>query len=638
MASNSNYLIGKTLGTCRIEKLIGQGGMGVVYLARQIRPARYVAVKVLLPNLTADSQVYKEFLARFQREADVIARLEHINIMPIYEYGEQDNITYLVMPYLPGGSLRDKLVQQPVPSLRDTVNYISQAASALDYAHAQHVIHRDLKPANFLLHNDGRLVLADFGIARIMQENNTPAVSTLTSTGMMLGTPEYMAPEMFTGNLIDYRSDIYALGIILYQLLSGQVPFKGNTFYSIATRHLQDIPPSLHATHPALPIEIDEIIQTALAKKPENRFKSAGALAQALRNTFSLTPETDMLSLPTIITASPPAPAIETLRVVNPTTDPTKLMPEPQREGFTPVSIAQPVTPPIRPHVETKSRQQPLLLFVGILLVIALIVGGVLIGLQINKSNAGAGVITGTTTTISPTAHSATTASLSPTSSGATATPTTQPTLSPTVPPATTIPKGALLYHGAEPGAVSNTSGPCDNGNEHWADYSVNSAPIIQCQGTSTLITNPNNDPPDLDGTFLISLPGGQYPTSNYIIEVQLQQSSTSHADFGVYFRNQPGNLQGVYTFLIHSNNTWGAYAYNNTTGAPTQIAQGNIGNAYASITIDVVANGSAFTFYANGQKLANINDSTYATGTAGIAVDAGGTVTASNFALYKIA
>lgn len=627
MTSNSNDLVGKTLGTCRIEKLIGQGGMGVVYLARQIRPARYVAVKVLLPNLTADSQVYKEFLARFQREADVIARLEHINILPIYEYGEQDGITFLIMPYLPGGSLRDKLAQQPVPTLRDTVNYISQAASALDYAHAQHVIHRDLKPANFLLHNDGRLVLADFGIARIMQESNSTPISTLTSTGMMLGTPEYMAPEMFTGNLIDYRSDIYALGIILYQLLSGQIPFRGNTFYSIATKHLHDAPPLIHATHPVIPAEIDEIIQTALAKKPENRFKSAGALAQALRNTFSLTPETDMLSLPTIITASPPAPAVETMRVVNPMTDSTKFMPEPPQERLTPVGFTQPITPPIRPHIETRSRQQPLLLFVGILLVIALIVGGVLIGLQINKGNSNTGPAVSTVTTV----VTSITSKVTTTPFNATATPTNQPALSPTVPPATTIPKGTLLYQAISPGA------PCDTGKGQWANYYVNNKPTIQCQGTSTFISNTNTDPPDLVGTFLKLLPGGQFPPPNYVVEVQLQQTASPGADFGVYFRNQPGNLNGVYTFLIHPDGTWSTYIYYNA-GGQSPLKSGSFGDAHAPVTIDVVANGSNFTFYANGNEIGNVQDITYPTGTPGIAVDAGGTVIASNFALYAIA
>src|SRR5579859_7052249 len=166
-------MTGRTLGNCILERMVGQGGMGSVYLAQQIRPSRRVAVKVLHLNLSMNSEVYQEFLARFRREADVIARLEHINIMPIYEYGEQDGLAYLVMPHLTGGSLRDVLKQRGALSLQEAATYIDQAAAALDYAHAQSVIHRDLKPANFLLHADGRLVLADFGIARIMEDNNS---------------------------------------------------------------------------------------------------------------------------------------------------------------------------------------------------------------------------------------------------------------------------------------------------------------------------------------------------------------------------------------------------------------------------------------------------------------------------------
>src|SRR6266571_8259933 len=226
MASSNNDLIGKTLGTCTLEKLIGRGGMGTVYLARQIRPSRQVAVKVLLPNAVMDHEVRTEFLARFRREADLIARLEHVNIMPIHEYGEQDGLAYLVMPYLAGGSLRDVLARQGALSLQETTRYMKQAAEALDYAHKQGVIHRDLKPSNFLLHSDGRLVLADFGIARMMQGNGNALGVTLTGTGTLLGTPEYMAPEMIRGGQVDGCTDIYELGIVLFQMLSGTVPFK----------------------------------------------------------------------------------------------------------------------------------------------------------------------------------------------------------------------------------------------------------------------------------------------------------------------------------------------------------------------------------------------------------------------------
>src|SRR5690242_13701197 len=259
MANSRGDLTGQTLGSCILERRIGQGGMGTVYLARQIRPARNVAVKVLLPNLAMDSQVYQEFLARFRREADVIAKLEHVNIMPIYEYGEQEGLAYLVMPYLTGGSLRDILAQRGALPIEEIVRYIDQAASALDYAHVQGVIHRDLKPANFLLHADGRLVLADFGIARMMEERSAGA--TLTKTGSMLGTPEYMAPEMARGQSVDYRADIYELGIVLFEMLCGHVPFTGDTSYAVIIKHVQDPLPLLHQINSAISPEMDVVVQ-----------------------------------------------------------------------------------------------------------------------------------------------------------------------------------------------------------------------------------------------------------------------------------------------------------------------------------------------------------------------------------------
>jgi serine/threonine protein kinase len=283
MTSNNSDLTGRVLGTCTLEKLIGRGGMGVVYLAQQVRPVRRVAVKVLLPNTLTSSEVYKQFLARFQREANLIAQLEHINIMPIYEYGEQDGLAFLVMPYLTGGSLRDLLTRRGALSFPETMNYLEQAASALDYAHAHSVIHRDLKPANFLLHADGRLVLADFGIARIMQDSSSTIGSTLTGTGMFLGTPDYMAPEMARGEYIDRRADIYELGIVLYQMLSGDVPFKGDTPLVVAVKHMQEPLPSLHQVNPTIPLAVDAVVQQATAKRREDRFFSVLEFAQAFR-------------------------------------------------------------------------------------------------------------------------------------------------------------------------------------------------------------------------------------------------------------------------------------------------------------------------------------------------------------------
>src|SRR5438270_7929971 len=282
LESISNQLNGRTLGTCTLQGLIGRGGMGAVYLAQQARPIRHVAVKVLLPNAMMNSGMYQAFLARFQREANLIAQLEHVNIMPIYEYGEQDGLAYLVMPYLTGGSLRDILAQRGALSLRETMTYLDQAASALDYAHAHGIIHRDLKPANFLLHADGRLVLADFGIARMMQDGS-PNASTLTGTGMLVGTPDYMAPEMAHGEQIDQRADIYELGILLFQMLTGRVPFTGSTPLMVAVKHIQEPLPSLSYMNPTIPPPVDAVVMTATAKGRDDRYMSALDLAQAFR-------------------------------------------------------------------------------------------------------------------------------------------------------------------------------------------------------------------------------------------------------------------------------------------------------------------------------------------------------------------
>lgn len=394
MASNSDNLIGKTLGTCTLEKLIGQGGMGEVYLARQARPSRYVAVKVLLPNTMMNSEVYRAFLARFQREADVIAKLEHINIMPIYEYGEEDGLAYLVMPYLPGGSLREMLAQRGAFSQQQTAIYIDQAAAALDYAHGHGVIHRDIKPSNFLLHSDGRLILADFGIARIMRENNSTSGSTLTSTGMFLGTSEYMAPEMLRGEQIDHRADIYELGVVLFQMLSGQVPFKGDTPIVVATKHLQEPLPLLHQRNLTIPVTVDTVVQKATAKNRENRYPSAGALAQALHVAISSPDypsesETELRNAPTLLSSRSSIP---------PVIAPSYQTPSPVQHPLTPIIVSAsdwsrgavphgglatpgvPLYPP--PPPPQPKRTQPWWLLIAAFFVIVIAFGGVFLALQ----------------------------------------------------------------------------------------------------------------------------------------------------------------------------------------------------------------------------------------------------------------
>ncbi len=661
MASNRGDLTGKILGTCTLERLIGQGGMGAVYLARQTRPARRVAVKVLLPNTMMSTDVYEAFLARFRREADVVAKLEHVNIMPIYEYGEQDSLAYLVMPYLTGGSLSDILKNQGALSLEESAKYIDQAASALDYAHAQGVVHRDLKPANFLLAADGRLVLADFGIARIMED--TTGSAGLTSTGMIIGTPEYMAPEMVNGEQVDYRADIYELGVVLFQMLSGHVPFKGTTPLVVITKHMQELLPSLHQLNPSISVAIDAVIQKATAKRREDRYVSLSAMAQDFHNAIhqpqSNAPYVpfivDMQNNPTVLSSSeptitqgtqgqyntPPLPNAAYYNQNNPNLQQTNAyggyVPPPPPTPYSTYNTSQIADPY---QTSKNNNYRPLLVILGIVVALLLIVGGISAGVLLNRNSQGNTTPTATPTTSTqpttaatatkaptPTATYTPTPTPSPTAQP-TATATPKPTPTPTTQPAT-VPVGSLIYSTANPGAGSG----CDSGGGKWENYN---GVQITCQSGKTRISN-TSQTPSINGTFLTSVPGQTFP-SNYVVQVQLQQDSSSSADFGIYFRNQPGSQQGVYTFLVHPDGTWGAYVYNNTTGKATQIDKGQLGDSHALVTLAVVVSGSHFTFYANGNSLGSVDDTTYASGTAGIAVFQNATITASNFELYNTA
>ncbi|GAB4552132.1 MAG: hypothetical protein OHK0023_19750 [Anaerolineae bacterium] len=264
-------LIGQTVGQFEIKDVVGGGGMGTVYRAVQVGIGREVAVKVLNADLTDSEQ----FIARFEREAQTIASLEHAHIIPLYSYGKHETYIYLVMPLKTGGNL-GKLIQEtkgrmPIPEVSRIINQIS---SALDHAHLKGIIHRDLKPANILLDEGNNVFLTDFGIARRLGETK------LTAPGTVVGSPTYMSPEAWRGEDPSPETDVYSLGVILFELLTGQPPFVEKVPTRLMMMHLNDAPPSLLAFRPDLPSEFEVVFQRALSKERQDRFHSAGEFAQ----------------------------------------------------------------------------------------------------------------------------------------------------------------------------------------------------------------------------------------------------------------------------------------------------------------------------------------------------------------------
>ena len=254
----------KTIDRYIIQRQLGRGGMATVYLAHDPRFKRDVAIKLLPRDLLHESS----FKSRFTREAQTIAALEHPAIVPVYDFGEANGQPYLVMRYMSGGSLSERIERGPC-SVEDASKILKRIGSALDYAHSQGVVHRDLKPANILFDNFGNSYLADFGIVRLAE-----ASTTLTETNAIIGTPAYMSPEQVHGDkVLDGRSDIYSLAIILFEMLTGKQPFEADTPAKVMMRHVLDPIPSVREANPDLPVGSGKIFFTGLAKERNDRRK-----------------------------------------------------------------------------------------------------------------------------------------------------------------------------------------------------------------------------------------------------------------------------------------------------------------------------------------------------------------------------
>src|SRR5512141_730064 len=276
---DNNLQPGQMLGPYRIISKIGQGGMATVYKAYQPSMDRNVAIKVL-PTQLAESP---EFVQRFKQEARTIARLEHPHILPVFDYGESDGTAYFVMRYLDAGTLKDRMQAGRPLALNEIDRIFTQLTDALSYAHTHGVVHRDLKPANALIDTEGNLFLTDFGIAKILES----ASPRLTQTDAIMGTPAYISPEQAQAQPVDQRSDIYSLGIILYEMVTGRVPFTADTPLAVILKHVSNPLPLPSSIKPDIPEAIEQVILKALAKNPDDRFDTVAEFAAAWKRALN---------------------------------------------------------------------------------------------------------------------------------------------------------------------------------------------------------------------------------------------------------------------------------------------------------------------------------------------------------------
>ena len=270
----------KTLGRYNIERVIGKGAMGVVYEGVDPRLGRRVAIKTILKS-HLDDDTAKDFAMRFVREAQAVARLNHPNIVQVYDFGEEGEMAYLVMEFIRGKELKNFFDANERFDIKEAVRIMCELCDALDFAHQAGIVHRDIKPANVMLDHQARTKLTDFGVARVQDTDKTSVERT--QAGTMVGTPAYMSPEQITGGTIDRRSDVFSAGIILYQFLTGEKPFTGSGAWTIAKKIIQEEPALPSSLNNAVTALFDALVNKALAKDPEQRFQSAKDFAIALK-------------------------------------------------------------------------------------------------------------------------------------------------------------------------------------------------------------------------------------------------------------------------------------------------------------------------------------------------------------------
>jgi hypothetical protein len=442
-------LIGQMLGAFQVVAPLGAGGMAQVYKAYQPSVGRYVALKVL-PRAFAEDPA---FVARFEQEARLVANLEHPNIVPVYDFGQASGYMYIAMRLMTGGSLHEQMSSRPM-ALERIRSIMAQVGDALDYAHSRGVVHRDLKPSNILLDDRGHYLLSDFGIAKTLA-----ATMQLTTPGDVLGTASYMSPEQGLGRPVDARSDIYALGVILYRLATGRVPFEGPTPLATAVQHVETPPPAPSLVNPAIPPALEQVILTTLAKDPNARYATAGEFVAAVNAALPGVAPAASTPLPAVARTTPgairPAPVYEP-----PTTKPPARRAEPPYAGG-PDQPDQLGDAGGDEYQDDGAGRMVRLLIGAALIVAVLCIASTAIATWVVLQP-----LPRATDTSAPPTATVRRPSATPTAT-ATVTPSPTPTLSPTVPPIRTRPSEQGLFRIARAGNIT-LDGQFDDWNGNW--------------------------------------------------------------------------------------------------------------------------------------------------------------------------
>jgi serine/threonine protein kinase len=627
-------LEGRTLGRYELRRLIGKGGMAHVYEAYDSQTDRFVAVKIF-------KREDEEMLRRFIREAQLMASLRHPHLVPIYDSGSAplDNFTvyYIVMPYMQGGTLRARIRRSPL-TLQEACNAMRDIADALDYIHRQGIVHRDIKASNILLNEEGICFLTDFGIARISDD-----ATQLTTTGNVLGTVDYVAPELFEpGRRADARSDLYSLGVLLYEMVTGRLPFYAENQIALVSMHMHRPPPSPRTLAPTIPPQVEQVILRALEKRPEQRYASATELANTFCSAVTASKQQPYGVPPVVLPDEPTIRQDQLILSAPPQAyaqsdgNPGNVRPSPLVGGteggiwpannprsaasYTPVYPAAPVAPPMQPPAPRPFYRSPLFALFVVTLAVLIIGGSVWLIVMPrpqtgNANNPGTGGHTQIATATPPTTIPSPTPNLTATAqaqANATATARANATATAIAGATATVQAQASATAGVIQTATSGTPAygdPLNNPNSSTtqaANWDQGDQCSFQSDGYHV------KEPGNLKGCMEKS-----YAYQNLALSVDMHILSGQAG--GVFFRVNT-NLIGAYSGYLFEVDSTGRYRIlasdDYSLGNPNVLQDWKTTSALktgnATNTLQLIARDTTLFFYANGTFLTQLTDSTF--------------------------